>query len=99
MRVVAMAEKAVDMAERQMTHRIDMESTMIRGHNKRANVGLWQAYTLALLVLSGAMFLIYKGHDEAGTVIASIDLIGLCGIFIYGRHDQHRRENQRTSSK
>jgi uncharacterized membrane protein len=98
-RIVAMAERAVDMAERQMVHRIDMEKRMIVGHNRRANSGLWIAALLAVFVLGGAFWVISNGHDWAGATIASIDLVGLCGVFIYGRYDQNRREQDRVEQR
>lgn len=95
-RIVVMAERAVDMAEHQMNHRIDMERRMVIGHNRRASSGLWIAAVLAIAVLAGAFITINRGHDVAGTTIASIDLVSLCGVFIYGRYDQGRREQDRT---
>jgi uncharacterized membrane protein len=90
-----MAEKQVDMAERQMSHRHDMERVMVRGHNFRAHLGLWFALLLAITVLGASVWLIRIGHDLAGTSIAAIDLVGLAGVFVYGRYDQSRREQQR----
>jgi uncharacterized membrane protein len=92
-RIVVMAEKQITMAERQMTHRHEMERVLVTGHNTRANLGLWLALVLAIAVLGSAVTLIVLGHDAAGGIIAAVDIVGLAGVFIYGRHDQWRREH------
>lgn len=93
-RIVVMAERQIDMTVAQQEHRIGVESKHMSGLNRRADVGLWMAFILALVVLVGGMMLVYEDHDEAGTAIITMDLIGLVSVFIYGRWDQARRERQ-----
>lgn len=96
-RILAMAERTLDLTEKQTDHRIEMERRSILGMNFRANVGLWLGFILAVVVLGGSGWLIDRGHDAAGTTVASIDLVGLVGVFVYGRHDQARQERSRNS--
>jgi uncharacterized membrane protein len=93
-RIVAMAERQIDLVQTQQEHRVELEDMHVRGLNRRADVGLWMAFLLALVVLLGGMFLVYEDHDTAGTAIITIDLVGLVGVFIYGRRDQVRQERQ-----
>lgn len=93
-RIVVMAERQIDMAGKQMDHRVGVEGKHMRGLNRRADLGLWMAFVLALVVLVGGMLLVWDDHDAAGTAIITIDLVGLVSVFIYGRWDQSRRERQ-----
>lgn len=95
-RILAMAERTLELTEKQTDHRIEMERRSILGMNWRANTGLWLAFIIALIVLVGCGWLIDRGHDVAGTTIATLDLVGLVGVFVYGRHDQARQESRRA---
>lgn len=94
-RLIRLAEAQIDMAKSQLDHRHDVETRMVKGLNRRADVGLAMAFVLAIGLLGGAMWLISEGHGVEGTTIAAIDLVGLAAVFIYGRHDQVRQERQR----
>lgn len=86
------------MAEKQSDHRISLEATVIRGDSKRASWGLFCGYTFGLIVVILSFILILYGHDLAGTVLGTVDLVGLVGTFIYGTHvrrqERERREAQ-----
>lgn len=94
-RILTMAERTLALTEKQTDHRIAMETKLLTGMNFRAHAGLWLAFTLAVLIFVGCGWLINNGHDIAGSVIATIDLVGLVGVFIYGRHDQRAQEQQK----
>lgn len=95
-RILAMAEKTLELTTAQTHHRIQMERRAILGMNMRANIGLWMAFVIAVVVLFGSFWLINNDHDAAGAAIAAVDLVGLVGVFVYGRHDQRRQESERT---
>lgn len=95
-RIVAMAERTLDLTERQTNHRIEVERRLHFGMNLRAHIGLWMGL-FVFLVLAGLSFAaIFEGHDTAGTTIMTIDIVGLVGVFVYGRYDQARQERRRT---
>ncbi len=93
-----MAEQQLSMAERQERHRQVVEAQMVGGMDRRANHGLYLGWVLAVFVMAGAMWLVALGHDAAGVSIGTIDLGSLVGVFVYGRYDQRRQENQRQQS-
>lgn len=95
-RILAMAEKTLAITEKQTDHRIEIERKLLLGMNFRAHAGLWLGFVLAVLIFVGCFVLIMNDHDEAGAVIAGLDLVGLVGVFVYGRRDQARQENDRT---
>jgi len=91
------AERLMNMAERQSTHRMSMESTVVNGDDKRANRGLvfGLVISLAFLIVSG--LLIYSGHDWAGAALASLDIIGLAAVFVVGTYSRRSERAEKTA--
>ncbi len=86
------AERVLAMAERQGAHRQVMERTDLdaainhdKGELSRSNRGLAAGFVTALSFLGAAVYLIHGGHDTAGTVIGSVDIVGLVSVFVIGR--------------
>jgi uncharacterized membrane protein len=90
------AERILAMAERQAAHRQSLEQVAVVGANRRANAGLVLGFIIALLFLAASVGLVVTGHETAGTVIGSVDIVGLAGVFVYGRSSQ-RRERERKA--
>lgn len=92
------ANRIVTMAENQSAHRIELEKKVIFGDSKRANWGLFCGYSLSLVVLALSFILVWNGHDTAGTVLGTTDLVSLVSVFVYGTHvrrqERARREDQ-----
>ena len=68
------ANRIVKMAEAQSAHRIELESTIVKGDDRRANWGLATGFTIGVLIIVLSFILVLKGHDASGTVLGSIDL-------------------------
>lgn len=92
------ADRIVKMAEAQSAHRIELESTVIHGDDRRANWGLVTGFTIGVVIIVLSFFLILYGHDVSGTVLGSIDLVSLVGVFVYGR-SKRVQELQRRDQK
>ena len=90
------AERIISMAEKQAEHRQFLEKTVITGDSKRAFCGLWVGAGVALCVLGGAVFLIYSGHDYAGTVIGGLDIVSLVSVFVYGTVSRRSERAQKA---
>ncbi len=89
------------MAENQSAHRISLEKTVIEGDNKRANWGLICGFIFGLVVVVLSFILIWNGHDVAGTVLGTTDLVALVGTFIYGtraRAQERERRNEKNKA-
>lgn len=90
------ADRIITMAEKQAAHRMSLESQVVAADIKRSNRGLICGVIVSLAFLAGAMALILAGHDTAGIAIASVDIIGLAGVFVYGSLNRRReRSDQR----
>jgi uncharacterized membrane protein len=80
------AERILAMAESQAAHRQRLETIVIQGSHKRANLGLVLGFVICLAFLGSALSLVLLGHTWPGTIIGTVDIVGLVSAFIYGSH-------------
>jgi uncharacterized membrane protein len=78
------AAKIVDQWLQQVEHRQMLERKTVLGGNGRAWCGLWIGATLGAAALGLGGFLVYTGHDTAGTSIIATALVGGVSTFIAG---------------
>ncbi|WP_375491207.1 DUF2335 domain-containing protein [uncultured Nostoc sp.] len=93
-----LAGEIFEMAKKQSQHRIEMETTVINGDNKRSWVGLIFGFILASGCIASSTALILQGHDIAGGIFAGSTIVSLTGIFVYGsnQRSQERAEKLKT---
>ena len=75
-RIVAASED-----ERAHRHRMDEQQS------RRASMGLAAGFAVAVLFLVVSAWLINNGHDVAGAVLGSFDLVALTAVFVLGRRN------------
>ena len=78
------AYRIISMAERQAAHRQAIEKKVVDISSFNSTAGIISALILAIAVLIGGVVCILQDHDRAGAVIVGIDIVGLCGVFVYG---------------
>jgi uncharacterized membrane protein len=88
------AGRILAMAEKQMTHRISIESIALNGNIKRSNWGLAAAFVLSVIVIVGGIYLVTLGYDWAGGSLVGMNLIGLAGVFIYGTNSRRAQRSE-----
>ncbi|HEY6248226.1 MAG TPA: hypothetical protein VIX17_30130 [Pyrinomonadaceae bacterium] len=76
----------------------DLEATVVKGDDRRANWGLVTGFTIGMAIIVLRFILILYGHDVAGTALGSVDLVGLISVFVYGRSVK-MKELQRRNQK
>ena len=74
------AERFLSMVERQVAHRLRMESE----DSTRLNWGLAAAFVVVILVVAAGAGLIYLGYGWAGAAVIGINVVGLAAVFITG---------------
>lgn len=83
------ADRIIRMAEKQLDHRLTLESAVVLSGVRREGIGLWMAFVLAALCLILGSTIIILGRSAEGLVLV-IGAIGtLAGTFIYA---QNRRQ-------
>lgn len=79
------------MAEKEQTHRHVIEHQALASNISIQMRGQLFALILSLLILGGSMFLIYKGKEISGSLLAGASLTGLAYIFITGRKESESK--------
>jgi uncharacterized membrane protein len=87
------AERILAGFERQAAHRQALE-TKVTGAAVRAQTrGAWLGFVVAVVFLAAAVYLILRGYTWQGTVLGSVDIVGLVSVFVIGKREQ-RKERQ-----
>lgn len=93
------AERIMAQFEKQSDHRQLLERTVVESRSANMRRGQWFALIIALFALTVAGYCANIGESTAATVIASIDIVGLAGVFIYGSHVQREERRQRLKTE
>lgn len=78
------AERIFALAEKQASHRMELEVKAAESDYKLARAGQWIGLTVVFAVLGLAGYLAYRGATTAAVTIAGIDLVGLAAVFVLG---------------
>jgi uncharacterized membrane protein len=90
------AERILAMAERQAAHRQYLEQKIVEDSSQRANIGMWLGFSIAIVVLAVSAALIWTGYGWQGTVLGSVDVVGLATVFVVGRAEQRRERVEKA---
>ncbi len=84
------AERIMQMAEKQLDHRIKMENKVIGGQMLQSNIGQILAFLIGIAALSASTYCIITGHEWSGSILGIGGLTGLVTAFIKGRSQQDK---------
>lgn len=88
-----MADRILGMAERQVDHRIKIETAAVLSTCRVNIIGVISAAIIALASLTFAGFCVYMGHEFIGAAFGTGGIGGIAGTFIYGtRSNRQERE-------
>lgn len=79
------AHRILAMAEKQSSHRRDIEKRTVRGNIFKEILGLFFAFSIVVLAIGGAIFLLANGKTLGGLTTLISSLIGLTGLFLYAK--------------
>jgi len=88
------AERIFTMVEKQITHRQNLETVAVEADIKRSFRGLAAGFSVTLLALFVAAFLIYSGHDFAGASLFGVSLVAIVIAFMSGSAMQKKLEGR-----
>lgn len=84
------------MAERQETHRHDLENRVVEAGVRSTRLGQWLAFVVALSGMGLAGYLAYLGQPWQAIAVFTGDLVGMVAVFHIGRaRGQEEREKRR----
>lgn len=92
------ADRILKMAEKQSTHRRELENKILESNIKTAATGQVFGFTIFTLALIAGVVLILLGKNGEGLVTSLSSLAIIIGIFIYDRADK-RQELQNKTKK
>lgn len=90
------AERIFGAFEQQGDHRRKLETSVVVGGGRRSWTGQLLGFVVVIAFLIVSAWLIDRGHSVAGTIIGTVDLASVAGVFVYGRYSQ-RSELERKS--
>ncbi|MCL1967585.1 MAG: DUF2335 domain-containing protein [Fibromonadales bacterium] len=79
------AERVVAMAEKQSSHRIQLEDYAVREELKQSRIGQIFGFVLGLVGLLLATTLALLGHEAIAGIFGTTTIIGLVTVFVLGR--------------
>jgi uncharacterized membrane protein len=82
------ADRIMQMAEKQLEHRIKIENKVISGQMIQSNMGQVLAFLIGLASLGASTYCIVSGHEWSGSILGIGGLTGLVTAFIKGRDQQ-----------
>ena len=82
------AERILAMAEKQTTHRHEMEKKVVTRQQNQSGWRQVLGFFLALVCLCVTTYLGYLGHDWLAGIIGTTTIIGLCTTFVLGKKYQ-----------
>lgn len=89
------AERIVAMAEKQQMHRQNLEKKVVFGNAASQTRGNYLGFFVAMTAILGGLWLIYLGKEVTGLVAIITPIIGLVGVFVYGKHLQREELDEK----
>jgi uncharacterized membrane protein len=84
------ADRIMQMAEKQLDHRMKMENKVVGGQMAQSNIGQILAFLIGLAALGASTYCIVNGFEWSGSLIGLGGLTGLVTAFIKGRDQQEK---------
>ena len=78
------ADRLLTSFEEQARHRMALEREVIIADIRRANLGLWTGFIVAILFLLASIGLAMTGHETVAIALGTVDIIGLVTTFVIG---------------
>ncbi len=90
------AERILTMAERQSAHRIQLEADVVHSNISKEKTGMVLAFAISMTSIIGGVVVIVTGKSTEGITAIIGTLVGLVGVFIYGRHAQAKERKEKN---
>ena len=84
------AERIMASFESQSKHRQDIEKKVVNGQVNQSLLGQILGFAIAIFFLLGGGFLIVNGFVVSGTIISTLDIVGLVSVFVIGKYKREK---------
>lgn len=78
------ADRIIKMAENQMGHRHEIESSFLKAHSRNSKLGIIFAFILCLLSIAGGIICVALDKQVSGLILGGAGLVGIIVAFING---------------
>jgi uncharacterized membrane protein len=92
------AERIIRMAETQHDHRLAIEKEVVDSNVNSQKLGTILGFIIAMTAIVGGIFLAYVGRETSGLVSIITALVGLAGVFVYGKSEQKKDLAKKTEA-
>jgi uncharacterized membrane protein len=92
------AERILKMAETQHDHRIAIEQQAVDSNVNSQELGTILGFIIAMTAILGGIFLAYVGRETSGLTSIISALVGLTGVFVYGKSQQRKDLTDKTKA-
>lgn len=92
------AERIMAMAERQSTHRENLETLVVAGNVKAQARGTMYAFIICVIALVAGFYLVHEGRNVAGFASIVGAMGGVLGTFIYSRNEQRKERIEKSNA-
>ncbi len=89
------ADRIIRMAEQQASHRRQIESSVVQAATREALLGQIFGFLIGVTGLLAAAYIAVHGQGAVAAIIATVDLVALVGVFVYGRESQKKERTQK----
>ncbi len=86
------------MAETQHDHRIAIEKNVVDSNISNQKLGTILGFIVAMTAILGGIFLAYEGKETSGIATIITALVGLAGVFVYGKMEQKKELANKTQA-
>lgn len=94
--VPGLADRIVQMAERQESHRHDLEGRAVQADIRRGYFGMSSGLVVALVGLAIGGYLLSLGQKVEGSLFAGSTLAAIVGVFVYGTGQRRKEREEKT---
>jgi uncharacterized membrane protein len=92
------AERIIRMAETQHDHRLAIEQEVVDSNVNSQKLGTILGFIVAMTAIIGGIFLAYIGRETSGLTSIITALVGLTGVFVYGKREQRKDLENKTQA-
>ncbi|MBI2459266.1 MAG: DUF2335 domain-containing protein [Parcubacteria group bacterium] len=90
------AKIIIDMAEKQSSHRQELEKKVINSDINNSKLGLIFGFIIGIVGITAGAIIIAIGQIVAGSVISGATLVGLVGTFVYGSQNRKKERDEKS---